>query len=215
MAGRAGEPAEREERSGATRRPADLRREEILAATLRQVEEVGLAATRVGDVADALGVSSALVFYHFGTKDELLTEAFTYAVDRDLQRLDEAVRLGAGPVEQLRQVVRHYGPTGAAAGWRLWIDAWAVAQREPTIRDVLRRMDDRWQSVFRGIVDAGVSDGSFRCADPAASVARLSALLDGLSVATLVYRTVTRTQLRRWMGEAVATELGLPRDWSP
>ena len=38
---------------------------------------------------------------------------------------------------------------------------------------------------------------------------RVSALLDGLSVATLVYRSVTRAQLRRWVAEAVATELGL------
>ncbi|MET0839745.1 MAG: hypothetical protein ABWY19_13245, partial [Marmoricola sp.] len=26
---------------------------------------------------------------------------------------------------------RLYGPTGAATGWRVWIDAWALAQREP------------------------------------------------------------------------------------
>ena len=38
---------------------------------------------------------------------------------------------------------------------------------------------------------------------------RVSALLDGLSVATLVYRSVTRAQLREWVAEAVARELGL------
>ena len=44
--------------------------------------------------------------------------------------------------------------------------------------------------------------------DPGA-VARVSALLDGLSVATLVYRSVTRAQLREWVAAAVARELGL------
>ena len=47
------------------------------------------------------------------------------------------------------------------------------------------------------------------CPDPAASVARVSALLDGLSVAALVYRTVSRAQLREWVAAAVAQELGL------
>jgi hypothetical protein len=37
----------------------------------------------------------------------------------------------------------------------------------------------------------------------------VSALLDGLSVATLVYRTVTRAELRQWVAETVAAELGL------
>ena len=40
-------------------------------------------------------------------------------------------------------------------------------------------------------------------------MARVSALLDGLSVATLVYRSVTRPQLREWVAAAVARELGL------
>ena len=40
-------------------------------------------------------------------------------------------------------------------------------------------------------------------------MARVSALLDGLSVATLVYRSVTRAQLRSWVADAVAGELGL------
>jgi hypothetical protein len=42
-----------------------------------------------------------------------------------------------------------------------------------------------------------------------ATVTRVSALLDGLSVAALVYRTTTRSQMRSWVAGAVATELGV------
>jgi AcrR family transcriptional regulator len=191
------------------RRRVDLRREEILTATLEQVDRLGLASTRVADVAQALGVSPGLVFYHFGTKDQLLAEAFAHAVDRDLQRLQARARRSAGPVDRLRQAVRRYGPTGSAEGWRLWIDAWAVAQREPAIRAVLKDMDERWCAALREVIDDGVTAGLFTCADPEASVVRVSALLDGLSVATLVYRTVSRPQLRRWVAEAVAHEVGI------
>ena len=58
-------------------------------------------------------------------------------------------------------------------------------------------------------VDEGVADGSFTCPDPDAAVARISALIDGLSVAALVYRTVTRAELRVWVAETVARELGI------
>lgn len=191
------------------RRTVEVRREEILTATIDLLDRIGLSAIRVADVAEELGVSPGLVFYHFGTKDTLVAEAFAHAVDRDLSRLDQATEKGADPLDRLRRVLRLYGPTGSAPGWRLWIDAWALAQREPVIRRVLRRLDHRWSAALLEVVEEGVADGSFTCPDPAASVARLSALLDGLSVATLVYRSVTRVQLREWVAAAVARELGL------
>ena len=191
-----------------SRRSVELRRDEILASTTETVDRIGLEATRVTDVAKALNVSSALIFYHFGTKDALVAEAFAYAVERDLARLDKATNAGTDPVDKLRRALRSYGPTGAAKGWRIWIDAWALAQREPGIRKVLRRMEHRWCEVLLAIIDEGVADGSFTCADPDAT-ARVSSLIDGLSVAALVYRTVTRAELRVWVGETVARELGI------
>ena len=166
-----------------------MRREEILTATTELLDRIGLAAIRVADVAEELGVSPALVFYHFGTKDALVADAFAHAVDRDLSKLDRATARGTDPLDRLRRVLRLYGPTGAATGWRMWIDAWALAQREPVIRKVLRRLDQRWSAALLEVIEGGVADGAFTCADPAAAVARVSALLDGLSVATLVYRT--------------------------
>jgi AcrR family transcriptional regulator len=190
------------------RRSVDVRRDEILTATVDLVDRLGLAAVRVGDVAAELGISASLVFYHFGTKDDLVAEAFAHAVERDLGRIDKALAPD-DPVEQLGRLLRLYGPTGQAVGWRVWIDAWALAQREQHIRKVLRRLDDRWEAALRQVVEAGVAAGTFTCPDPGAAVRRVSALLDGLSVATLVYRTVTRAQLREWVACHVAHELGL------
>jgi len=190
------------------RRSVDVRRDEILTATVDLVDRLGLAAVRVGDVANELGISASLVFYHFGTKDDLVAEAFAHAVERDLGRIDK-VAASPDPVERLRKLLRLYGPTGQAVGWRVWIDAWALAQREAHIRTVLRRLDQRWEDALRQVVDDGVASGAFTCADPAASVRRVSALLDGLSVATLVYKTVTRAQLRDWVAGHVAHELGV------
>lgn len=191
------------------RRRVDVRRDEILAATIEQVEQRGLARTRVSDVAAALGISSGLVFYHFTTKDALLVAAFERAVAKDLVLLDKAAQTGTDTTDRLRRVLAVFGPTGSATGWRIWIDAWALALREPQIRTALRRLDERWNRTLLDVVTAGVADGTFRCPDPKGSVARLSALIDGLSVATLAYRNVSRTQLRTWVREAAAREVGV------
>ncbi len=191
------------------RRGVTVRREEILAATVELIDANGLAQTRVKDVAGALGISPGLVFYHFDTKDALLAEAFRHAVRQDLGRLERAMKRATDPVDRLRRILAIYGPQGRAAGWRVWIDAWALAQREPAIRRMLRHLDDEWAAGLLETVQRGVADGSFVCTDPQAAVARIGALLDGLSVAALVYRSVTRTQLRTWVSDAAAHEVGI------
>ena len=191
------------------RRGVDVRREEILAATVELIDANGLAQTRVKDVASVLGISAGLIFYHFETKDALLAAAFRHAVRQDLLRLEQTVTRYADPVERLRRILAVYGPQGRAPGWRLWIDAWALAQREPAIRKVLRHLDDEWRAALLRTIEDGVGAEQFRCADPSAAVARIGALLDGLSVATLVYRTVSRMDLRSWVREATAREVAI------
>jgi AcrR family transcriptional regulator len=81
------------------RRNVEVRREEILVATIAGIEKSGMSAVRVSDIAAGLGVSSGLVFYHFDTKDALLVEALEYAVVRDADRLDKALAAEGGPLE--------------------------------------------------------------------------------------------------------------------
>ena len=129
-----------------------------------------MASLRVADVASSLGVSSGLVFYHFDTKDALLVAALEFAVERDLARLDKALAKGSTPTEQLARILASYGPTGAAPGWTIWIDAFATALREPTHPPLAA--DDG-----QALVHAPCSrrsrpasdSGDFTCADPAAS----------------------------------------------
>ena len=75
-----------------TRRAAEVRLDALLRTACDVVVERGLANARTADVAQAAGVSQALVFYHFATKDRLLAEAFAYAVEQDLTRLDAVMR---------------------------------------------------------------------------------------------------------------------------
>lgn len=193
------------------RRRAEVRREEILVATIAEIERSGMTALRVSDIADGLGVSSGLVFYHFDTKDALLVEALEYAVVRDADRLDRALAKETEPLDRLRQVLTSYGPTGAAHGWTLWIEAWSTALREPSIQASLRMLDERWRNALEDVITGGVAAGVFTCPDPRSTVTRVGALLDGLSVAALVYNSVTRAQLQSWVRDTAAEELGIDR----
>ena len=186
-----------------------MRREEILAAAEAEVIKRGFARTRVGDVADALGVSSALIFYHFGTKEKLFAEALEHAVKRDLDRLDDAVARASGPVDGVRRMLQLWAPQGNAAGWTVWVDAWAESLREPEMRAMSRRLDVTWKEALADQITRGNSLGLFSCADPEGAAWRLSALLDGLAVQVTVHRNLTKKQLALWVRGAAAAELGV------
>ncbi|MFJ8078454.1 TetR/AcrR family transcriptional regulator [Streptomyces sp. NPDC096176] len=186
------------------------RREELLGAAVEQIEERGVAAVRIADVAAALGVSSALVLYHFSTKERLVAAAFTHAADADLAHLRKLLGRRTSALRRLRAAVRWYAPTGQAKGWRLWIDAWAVSLREPALRDVSRALDQQWKSALTEVIAEGAAAGEFPCPDPAAAAWRLTAFLDGLAVQMTSYAgTLTRAAMLQWTDEALARELGI------
>src|SRR6478672_3875418 len=141
------------------RRKVEVRREEILVATIAEIEKSGMSALR------------------------------------DADRLDRALAKAGEPLERLRRVLTSYGPTGAAHGWTLWIEAWSTALREPSIQASLRKLDKRWRDALEHVITEGVATGAFECHDPKSTVARVGALLDGLSVASLIYKSVSRRQL--------------------
>jgi AcrR family transcriptional regulator len=195
------------------RRSVEVRREEILAATVVEVQRSGLAATRVADVASALGISPALVFYHFETKDRLLAEAFAYAAERDLVRLDKVVTGRGTATQRLRSVLRLYSPSGSTPpGWTLWVDAWAAALRSPELRTVSRQLDLRWKEAVATIIEDGQRSGEFSCPDPHGAAWRITALIDGLAIQVTVHRGVlSRTQMQGWVSQLAEDELGLAR----
>jgi AcrR family transcriptional regulator len=192
---------------------AEVRREEILRATCREVIVRGFASTRVRDVADALGISTGLVFYHFASKDRLLSEAFRYAAEADLERLAAIAEGEDMALERLDRIFRLYSPGRSSEAWSLWIDAWSQALRNPELQRVSRALDLRWKETVARVIGDSVAAGECSCPDPSATAWRLTALLDGLAVQVTVHHGVlSRGQLLEWVRVAAAGELGLDPD---
>lgn len=193
-----------------TRRAAEIRLDALLRTACDVIVERGLANTRTADVAQAAGVSQALVFYHFSTKDQLLAQAFEYAAEQDLARLDAVVRSSATPLVKLKKILRLYAPAGRTRSWSMWIDGWSESLRSPELEKVSRRLDLRWKQDLTQVIAAGVRDGTFRCDDPVGAAWRINALIDGLAVQVAVHdRVISRRTVAQWVRLCAARELGL------
>ena len=192
------------------RKTASARRAEVLDETLTQIRALGMAAVRVADVAEASGVSPALIIYHFGTKERLLSEALVHASDQDLSTLDSIVRGPGSPAHRLLAALDWYSPTGPARGWTIWIDAWSVAIRDRALSKVLSDLQCRWIDAIAAVIDDGVALGLFRTPDSAAAATRLTSFLDGLAVRSVVHKArPPRREVRSWLIQQVAWELSV------
>jgi AcrR family transcriptional regulator len=193
-----------------TRRSAEVRLDALLRTAIDVIVERGLANTRTADVAAAAGVSQALVFYHFASKDQLLAQAFAYAAEQDLARLD-AVLAGPGtPREKFRKLVKIYAPVARSKSWAIWIDGWSQALRQPEFEKLSRKLDLRWKEVLTELITAGVADGSFTCPDPTGAAWRILCLIDGIAVQMTVHpKVVSKTAVGEWIDLAAAREVGV------
>jgi len=90
-------------------------RERLLGATLRTVAEHGIAKVSARTVAAAAGVNQALVFYHFGSVEEMLAAACEQGARERVGRQREALE-GVGSLTDLVHVARSVHAQERAAG---------------------------------------------------------------------------------------------------
>jgi len=199
-------------RSSLAPKDPEERRRRILAAAVEVLKDKGFAGARIADVAAVAGTSPALVVYHFTTLDGALAEALGSVEDEFYDELEHALPPRASAVERLRVMGELGADTGPAVGnWALWMEVWVRALRDGQARALRRALDMRWRQMLRDVIEAGIAEGSMTCADPAATVLRLTALMDGLAVQVALHDPdVPEEQMSVLWLESAASELSIP-----
>jgi len=82
-----------------------MTREKILTAAKELFQEKGFEPTTVREIATLAGVNVALINYHFGSKEQLLTQMVEETSAHTLLRLNDITKSGASPVEKLEQML--------------------------------------------------------------------------------------------------------------
>ena len=189
-------------------------RERILAAAVGQIAREGIDGVRIARIAMEARVSSALVHYHFETRDALLAEAIDYSYQRagEARIAGDQVLPAASHAERLQSMINGCLPTtqGLAEDWVLWVELWLRAARHPDLRPIAEELYARLHAWFRDEIAAGVRDGEFARCDPDEAADHTLALIDGYGIRTLIGdSTVPLDRARRAVSGALARELGL------
>ncbi|MCL4286324.1 MAG: TetR/AcrR family transcriptional regulator [Thermoleophilia bacterium] len=160
-------------------------RQAILAVAAGTIARHGIHGLRVERVAKEAGVSTALLYYHFGSRSGLVNAAFEYASElapstalrlaSDEQSGYEAV--AAALLAELDESpdVREFSV--------VWGDVSANAVFEPELRPSVRTITRAWRLTVAAAIERGVADGSIRSdVDPDEAAELLIVLVDGFCI---------------------------------
>jgi AcrR family transcriptional regulator len=163
-------------------------RERILDVACELISSHGMDDVRVARIARAAGVSTALVHYHFATREALLGEALRHSYAR-AGAARTALRAGAGASSGrlLAGMIEHCLPLPGQLEreWVLWVELWIRAVRHPGLQDVAHELYARLHEWFAEAIADGVEQGEFEVADIDATTDLLLGAIDGIGVRVL------------------------------
>ncbi|QDN75953.1 TetR family transcriptional regulator [Streptomyces sp. RLB3-17] len=193
-----------------TRQPTEVRRRLIVEAAVPLIAERGYASVGVRDVAAAAGVSVGTVTYHFGSVQEILSEAMVLHIERYYAALSEAAAQAAGAAEALRLLVDALFTEDTDRHWRMWFDYWNAGDQDPD-QAFARGQAERyeaWHTQIRELAERGVAEGEFSSDDLDGFTVRFAALADGLALQRLRQAPPLSTEdARRHLNRLIETEL--------
>lgn len=153
---------------------------EIVASTCRVIARLGMHDFRVEDVAEEAGVSSALIYYYFGTRDALIRQAFDFAEGRSSAHASVD---GISGAESVRRALMDEIDDSAAAreNWVIWGETAAAAVFDDDLRASLAKWAEDWVGSIAELIRAGQADGSIDAAlDPDEVAEFLTSVVDSM-----------------------------------
>jgi len=168
----------------APRRNDDGFRTAMLEAAAALIAERGYHAVRIADIAAACGASTGSVHYHFSGKDDVLTAALRFAIERAFARNRDALRGVDDARERLVRLIELQLPAGAdlRGEWAVWLEYWTESARRPELQELHRELYAGWRHLIADTVRRGQRQGVFRDGDADALAETLTALIDGAAV---------------------------------
>lgn len=140
-------------------RNRELKRDAVVRAAALAFKERGFHNTSLDDIAAALGVTKPTIYYYVESKEQLLFECFQAGLEGIREGLRRVQESPLPARQRLNEVVRHYvRAITSEFGWCL-----VRAENQdlgPVLSEHIRQLKAEIDRGIRGLLDAGIADGS-------------------------------------------------------
>lgn len=145
---------------------AERTRAQLIKAAVAAFSAWGFHGTSTRNITDAAGLSSAALYVHHGSKEELLYEIATAGHEQILAIVREAVAGSDDPAEQLRALVRAYVLFHVRQHTMARVINYELAALSPEHRAEIAGMRRAIDHVIHDVVRHGAAQGRFDTPDP-------------------------------------------------
>jgi TetR/AcrR family transcriptional repressor of bet genes len=169
--------------TGKREKNKELRRQQLIRATIRSVARRGFAETKMADVTREAGLSLGLVNLHFKSKDRLMEETLRF-LSGEYESACFAAMASAGPTaaDKLRALVElDFSPKVCdRRKLAVWFAFWGETRSRPTYQQICARNDRRYEKIVTDLCQEIIELGGYRGVQAATVANGLSALVNGL-----------------------------------
>ena len=180
------QPAEPEQRGGPEKRgrkaSKEVRRLQLIEATIDSLAKRGYADTTMADVADGAGLSRGIVNFHFESKEKLLVATLQFMSEEYAAHWRAALdKAGEDPARQLWALCAADFDRAVCNRRKLaaWCAFWGEAKSRPTYQALCGSRDQTYQNVLVDICTRLRDQGSYTI-EPRATALAINAMLEGL-----------------------------------
>ena len=143
-----------------------MTREGILEAAARIFGEKGFHATSMNDIAEAVNLQKASLYYHFASKQEILIAILDYALDLINSRLELVLSQPLSPDEKLRQSMVSYLQTIAENRELSAVLLLELRSLDPELKARHASRREKFERHWRDLISEGKQAGVFNSVDP-------------------------------------------------
>lgn len=161
-------------------------RDRIVAAALRVFATQGFHRATIQDVVHESGLSVGAIYTWFAGKDDLFLATCDLLAGQGLGELGRRLATGGSTAEKLAIAFGFFLDSVVEAGdgsttARYLVQAWAEADNEPAVREMLVRRREQLSTAARLLLDEGIARGELpEWLDVEGTALAATALLDGL-----------------------------------
>lgn len=154
-------------------------------AAVRVFSDKGYHSSTIADVCQASRLSVGAIYTYFASKEELFRQSCDLIAARGLDELAERLTHATTTLERMRIAIGLYVETideyAGAPGQISLVQAWAEADREPGVREMLAARRERLVGAGELLLLQGIASGELPAwLDVDAATRGFLALLDGL-----------------------------------
>ncbi len=146
--------------SSRTRRAGGTKRALVLDQVISVLADRGYAGTRYIDVSEASGVAVSTLQGYFGSREDMLIEAFGRATSIAVDAMNEFAAQFTDPWHQLVAMVDR-GLSTPDTTWRMLMEFWTAAAHDAELQTQAVALAGQYRAPFVDAVGRGIESGAF------------------------------------------------------